>query len=166
MVFHPVFDLLVGHVEVALLLVQGGHFGHFFRAQFKVEDLDVLLDVPRVGRTWNNAEAFLDVPADDNLGGRFAVCLGDFVDGRVAEDFTLAVTAAEREPALNLDAVFLGHFLPVSTSTGRGRKEGAWTGKYTLSLLYDSTCFTIDRFFIGSIFQAGTILTFGCLCLF
>ena len=48
-VFHPVFDLLVGHVEVALLLVQGGHLCHFFRAQFKVEDLDVLLDVFGVG---------------------------------------------------------------------------------------------------------------------
>ena len=48
-VFHPVIDLLVGHVEVALLLVQRGHFGHL---------------------------------------------------------------------------------LSVSTSTGRGRKEGAWTGKY------------------------------------
>ena len=43
-VFHPVLDLLVGHVEVALLLVQGGHFGHFFRAQFKVEDRDGLRD--------------------------------------------------------------------------------------------------------------------------
>ena len=150
-VFHPVFDLLIGHVEVAFLLVQGGHFGHFFRAQFKVEDRDVLLDVFGVGGSGNHAEALLDVPTDDNLGGRFAMGLGDFIDDRVAEDFTLAVTAAEREPALNLDAVFLGHFLPVSTSTGRGRKEGAWTGKYTLSLLYDSTCFTIDRFFSNSI---------------
>ena len=28
-VFHPVLDLLVGHVEVTLLLVQGSPLGHF-----------------------------------------------------------------------------------------------------------------------------------------
>ena len=68
-VFHPVFDLLVGHVEVALLLVERGHLCHFFFAEFKVEDLYVLLDVLWVGGAGNHAEAFLDVPADDDLRG-------------------------------------------------------------------------------------------------
>ena len=66
--FHPVFDLPVGHIEVALLLVQRGHLSHFLFGEFEVEDLDVLLDMLGVGGTGNYAEAFLDVPADDNLG--------------------------------------------------------------------------------------------------
>lgn len=52
-VLHPVLNLLVGHVEVALLLVESGHLFHFLLRQFEVEHLNILLDMPeerRIGR--------------------------------------------------------------------------------------------------------------------
>ena len=67
----------------------------------------------RVGRAWDHAEAFLKVPADDDLGCGLAVSLSDCIDYRVAENLTVAVAAAEREPALYLDVILLGHFLPM-----------------------------------------------------
>jgi AraC-like DNA-binding protein len=67
----------------------------------------------RIGRSGDYTEAFLQMPADDDLGGGLAVRLGNGVDDRVAENFTVAVTTAEREPAFNLDIVLGGHFLPM-----------------------------------------------------
>ena len=101
--------MVVGHVEVALLLVQGGHLGHLFFAQLEIEDFDVFLDMVGVRRAGHHAEAFLDVPADDGLGCTFAVGFRNRVDDRVAEDLALRVAATEREPALNLDVVFLNN---------------------------------------------------------
>ena len=45
----------------------------------------------RIGRAGNHAEAFLDVPADDDLGGGLAVGGCNLIDHRVAEDFPVAV---------------------------------------------------------------------------
>lgn len=57
----------------------------------------------RIGRSGDYTEAFLQMPADDDLGGGLAVRIGNGVDDRVAENFTVAVTTAEREPAFNVD---------------------------------------------------------------
>ena len=67
----------------------------------------------RIGRAGDHAEAFLQMPADDDLGRGLAVLLGNGVDDRVAENLTVAVTATEWEPAFNLDIVLGCHFLPM-----------------------------------------------------
>lgn len=54
--------------EIALVFVQFTDFRHFFMGQGKVEDVDVLRQVCWIGGFRENYVAFLDVPAQDDLG--------------------------------------------------------------------------------------------------
>ena len=126
---HPCLDLLIGHVEIAFLFIQGGNLLHLIVGKRKAERVDVLLDMGRVGRAGDHTEAFLQMPADDDLGCGLAVGFGNGVYDRVAENLTVAVTTAEREPAFNLDIVLGCHFLRFLMSVQehcREQREVAW----------------------------------------
>ena len=66
-------------VEDALFLVERTYLLHLVVREGEVEDLDVFLDVVRIGGTGNNGETFLNVPTQDNLCGRLAVCSAIFL---------------------------------------------------------------------------------------
>ena len=68
-----------------MFLVERTYLLHLVVREGEVEDLDVFLDVVRIGGTGNNGETFLNVPTQDNLCGRLAVCLGYLLDDGVAE---------------------------------------------------------------------------------
>ena len=73
---------------------------HLLVAQLEVEHVEVLVDARRRDRLRDHHVAELQVPADDRLGGRLAVRLGDLDDHRVFELEALP----ERAPRLGEDA--------------------------------------------------------------
>ena len=98
--FHPFLNLLIGHVEVAFLLVEWGHLRHLVLSQFEVEHLDILQNMLRIGRAGHYAEALLDVPTDDDLCRALAVSLGNLTYNGITQDLTLRVTTSFFPPAL------------------------------------------------------------------
>ena len=64
-VTHPRLDLLVGHIEIAFLLIQGSDLFHLVVGKREAERFDILPDMSRIGRAGDHAESFLQMPAND-----------------------------------------------------------------------------------------------------
>ena len=76
-------DFGKGRGKEALFLVEAANLFHVVFGKLEVIDLDVFLDVIRVAGAGNRGEAFLHVPAEDNLRGRLLVLCRQWVqDGR------------------------------------------------------------------------------------
>ena len=72
-------------VKDTLLLGERTYLPHLVVAEGKVKYLDVFLDIIGVGGTGDDGEAFLNVPAQDDLGGRFAMVLSYLLNDRITK---------------------------------------------------------------------------------
>lgn len=100
--------VLEGGVEETQLFVERAHLLHLAVGEGEVEDVDILPDVVGIGGSGYHRESLLYVPAQDDLGGSLAVCLGYPHDDRVSEQGPFGHRAANREPAFHLDALGCG----------------------------------------------------------
>ena len=58
---------------ITLASIQLGNLSHFILRQGEVQDIQIILDMGHVLASGNHDEAHLGMPAQDHLGGRFAV---------------------------------------------------------------------------------------------
>lgn len=71
-----------GEIADAYVLVQSAQLGHLFGTQLKVEDIQILLEARLISALRYGHNARVDDPADQHLGRRLLVCLGDLLNLR------------------------------------------------------------------------------------
>ena len=81
---------------------QFGEGVHFLRVQFEIEDVQVLADSLPMNRFHEGEGPALDAPAQQHLGGGFAMGLGNLYDNRVSKQ----VPAPQRAPGFYQDVIF------------------------------------------------------------
>lgn len=79
----PFFLLLVWHREVTGFFVKRTYLLHFLVSQYKVEHVNILLDVSGIRRARDDRKAFLDMPTDDDLGCRLTMSLCNLIDSGI-----------------------------------------------------------------------------------
>ena len=77
-------DLTVSHI-------QRGNRLHILLGKLEIPNIEVLFHTVPVDRLWNNYHAPLDVPAQGDPGGRFAVLVADLYKNRMGENAKLAL---------------------------------------------------------------------------
>ena len=101
-------------ISESLVFIQSGHLLHFFIGQEEVEDLKVFLNMGFIAGSRDSDVACLEMPAQDDLSGRFSMCSGDGTDRAVVEEFLCVAAAAEREPGFQYGTILINmalHFL-------------------------------------------------------